>query len=54
MALLAILTVIGILTIRFVRQPVLVGIVLVLTTALSLTVLAFAPSFILIAINLNT
>ena len=53
-ALLVLLAVIGIVAVRSIRQPVVVAIVLVFTTLLALTVLTFAPAFILIAINLKT
>ena len=54
LGILVLLAVIGIATVRFVRHPVLVGLVLFLTTSIGLTVLILAPSAILILINLKT
>ena len=53
-ALLVLLTGIGILAARSIRQPVVVALVLVFTTLLAITVVVFAPAFILIAINLKS
>ena len=53
-ALLMLLTGIGVLAVRSIRQPVVVALVLVFTTLLSLTVLTFAPAFVLIGINLKS
>jgi hypothetical protein len=52
-AFVVVLTVIGVLTVRFVRQPVVVGVVLTLTIVLGLTVVFLAPAFVLIVINLK-
>ena len=48
------LAAIGIATVRVVRHPAIVAIVLVLTTSLALSLLLVAPALILIMINLKT
>ena len=53
-ALVVLLAVIGVLAVRSIRQPLVVALVLVFTTLVGITVIVFAPAFILIAINLRT
>ena len=48
------LAAIGVATVRAVRHPAIVAIVLVLTTSLGLSLVLVAPAFILILINLKT
>ena len=53
-AVLTLLTASGILAARSIRQPVVLALVLVFTTLLAITVVVFAPAFVLILINLKS
>jgi hypothetical protein len=49
-----VLAILGALAVRYVRSPVIVGMVLILTTSIGLMLVIMGPAVVLIMINLNT